>query len=42
MARPQNVSANMLDNAVDWYFALENRPKANDVILALMFCMTVN
>lgn len=37
MARnSQNISANTLDNTVNWYFSLENIQKANDAILNLM------
>ena len=37
MARnSQNVSANTLDNTVNWYFTLENIQEANDAILMLM------
>lgn len=37
MARnSQNISANTLDNTINWYFSLENIQKANDVILNLM------
>jgi TnpA family transposase len=37
MARnSQNISANTLDNTINWYFSLENIQKANDAIVDLM------